>query len=199
MLVYPNGRLRNLTAEAGFGNDGIQAEKAIAVREPAVHWSGKKALFSMLIGAPQNSAKSVDPLQTARWQIYEISDFLNDESGAAKAKAKTKIKPNIVRVDGQDTQYNNLSPIYGSDSSIIFTSDRPLNGAPHLYPQLDEYEATPSITGIWKLHANNSSTIRRAAPLTLSSIVLGVYCSRAGIIYSKTNLLIVIATPVKMV
>ncbi len=168
MLVYPDGRLRNLTAEAGFGNDGLQAEKAIAVREPAVHWSGKKAVFSMLIGAPLASEKNTssvhstppNPLHSARWQIYEISDFLNDESGATKST----VRPNIVRVDGQDTQYNNLSPIYGSDGSIIFTSDRPLNGAPDLYPQLDEYEATPSVTGIWKLHANKRLQLLNHTP-----------------------------------
>ncbi|MDB5906178.1 MAG: hypothetical protein JWP34_292 [Massilia sp.] len=31
------------------------------------------------------------------------------------------------------------------------TSDRPRSGLAHLYPQLDEYEATPTVTGIWRL------------------------------------------------
>ncbi|HUL51241.1 MAG TPA: hypothetical protein VLU94_01520, partial [Candidatus Nitrosotalea sp.] len=46
---------------------------------------------------------------------------------------------------------NNVSPIYGTDERIIFTSDQPRNGLRHLYPQLDEYEEAPSITGLWSL------------------------------------------------
>ena len=52
MIRYPDGTLRNLTGEAGFGQVGFQGANAIAVREPHVHWSGTKALFSMAIGAP---------------------------------------------------------------------------------------------------------------------------------------------------
>ena len=33
------------------------------------------------------------------------------------------------------------------DDRILFTSDRPRNGDAHLYPQLDEYESTPTVTG----------------------------------------------------
>ena len=41
MIRYPDGTLRNLTREAGFGDDGeMQGADAIAVREPTVHWSG---------------------------------------------------------------------------------------------------------------------------------------------------------------
>ncbi len=159
MLIYPNGRLRNLTAEAGYGNLGLQAEKAIAVREPSVHPSGKKAVFSMLIGAPTQGETRPKILQAARWQIYEISDFLNEDGKSAHKK-----KPQIRKIDGQDALYNNLSPIYASDGSIIFTSDRPLNGAPHLYPQLDEYEATPSVTGIWKLHPDKRLQLLNHTP-----------------------------------
>src|SRR5690606_191006 len=45
----------------------------------------------------------------------------------------------------------NISPIYASDDRILFTSDRPRNGQAHLYPQLDEYESTPTVTGIFSL------------------------------------------------
>src|SRR5882724_1870405 len=45
-IRYPDGTLKNLTATAGFGSAGTQQDdKSIAVREPAVHWSGTKALF----------------------------------------------------------------------------------------------------------------------------------------------------------
>src|SRR5262249_19173639 len=46
-IRYPDGSLRNLTAEAGYG---LAAHQEIGVREPSVHWSGTKALFSMVIG-----------------------------------------------------------------------------------------------------------------------------------------------------
>lgn len=139
MLLYPNGAIRNLTQEAGFGMSGLQGYKAIAVREPSVHPSGKKALFSLLLGSPQKNQTN----NHYRWQIYEV------EGLAANDKAK------IHRLSKQDARYNNLSPIYGDDDSIIFTSDRPRTGETHLYPQLDEYEATPSISGIWKLNPRN--------------------------------------------
>ena len=48
VIRYPNGSLRFLTAEAGYGNSGMQGANAIAVREPCVHWSGEKALFISL-------------------------------------------------------------------------------------------------------------------------------------------------------
>ena len=52
MIRYPDGTLRNLTKEAGYGMEGQQGANAIAVREPAVHWSGTKAIFSMVVGGP---------------------------------------------------------------------------------------------------------------------------------------------------
>jgi hypothetical protein len=140
MLRYPDGSLRNLTQEAGFGNSGLQGANAIAVREPAVHWSGAKALFSMLVGA-------------GVWQLYEVSGL--DKGETAR----------IVRLAQQPSGYNNLSPLYGSDERVLFTSDRPRNGAAHLYPQLDEYEATPTVTGIWRLDpASGALTILNHAP-----------------------------------
>lgn len=136
MLLYPDGRIRNLTQEAGLGMLGMQGEKAIAVREPSVHPSGKKALISLLLGSPKKD-QSTNPY---RWQIYEVTDFEKNE------------RVRFTKLTKQDARFNNLSPIYADDDSIIFTSDRPRNGELHLYPQLDEYEATPSISGIWKLN-----------------------------------------------
>ena len=124
MIRYPDGSLRNLTKEAGFGT-------AIAVREPSVHWSGNKALFSMV----------VDGSGIATWQLYEVS-------GLAKGAAVQ-----ITKVANQPTAYNNISPLYAtSDERVLFTSDRPRGGEAHLYPQLDEYESTPTVTGIWSLN-----------------------------------------------
>ncbi len=134
-IRYPSGTLRNLTAEAGYGNSGFQGANAIAVRDPAINFSGTKAIFSMVIGAPTRQYQYNDYF----WQLYEITGF-----GAGQTVS-------ITRVANQPSNYNNIEPAYGSDGSILFTSDRPRNGQAHLYPQLDEYESTPTNTGIWKL------------------------------------------------
>src|SRR5689334_9346781 len=139
-IRYPDGTLRNLTQASGFGEEGLQGANAIAVREPCVHWSGTKALFSMVIGSP-----ALGQAETSRWQIYEISGL-----GAQDT-------PQIVHVPGQPADYDNVSPVYASDDQILFTSDRPRNGAAHLFPQLDEYEEAPSVTGIWKLDPTNGA------------------------------------------
>lgn len=134
-IRYPDGSLKNLTATAGFGETSLQGAKSIAVRDPAVSWDGKRALFSMVIGSPTQRYQ----VKTFNWQIYEVSGLgAND-------------MPVIKPIANQPATYNNVSPIYGSDDRIIFTSDRPRNGQAHLYPQLDEYEEAPTNTGLWSL------------------------------------------------
>lgn len=134
-IRYTDGTLRNLTAAAGYGNAGQQGANAIGVRDPAVSWDGTKAVFSMVVGAP--------PQQYVRlpwyWQLYEVTGL-----GLGQTVAITKV-PN------QPTDTNNVQPTYASDGSIIFVSDRPRDGRRHLYPQQDEYESTPTPTGLWKL------------------------------------------------
>jgi|CXWL01.1.fsa_nt_gi hypothetical protein len=163
-LQFPNGTLRNLTQEAGYGSTGtfippsgwsgpppagFQDGNAIAVRDPAVHWNGTKAVFSMVIGAPTQRYQQIDPV----WQIYEVTGL-----GAGQTAAITKV-PN------QPAGFNNVSPIYASDGKIIFTSDRPRGGEAHLYPQLDEYESTATVTGLWKLDpATGSLQLLQHAP-----------------------------------
>jgi Hydrazine synthase alpha subunit middle domain len=127
-IRYPNGTVRNLTGESGFGGEMDQSNaSAVAVREPYVHHTGTRALFSMVLSG------NLD-----RWQIYEITGF-----GQGEIAKITKI--------ANQPSYNNISPIYGSDDSIIFTSDRPRSGLDSHYPQRDEYESQPTTTGIWKL------------------------------------------------
>jgi hypothetical protein len=133
-IRYGDGTLRNLTREAGYGEQGLQGANAIAVREPCVHWSGTKALFSMVVGSP-----AYGQAETSRWQIYEITGLEPLDT------------PQITLVPNQPAGFNNVSPVYGSDDAILFTSDRPRNGAAHLYPQLDEYEEAPTVSGVWKL------------------------------------------------
>ncbi len=155
VLRYPNGTLRFLTSEAGFGNGGQQGANAIAVREPCVHWSGEKALFSMVVGAPTAQYD----LAAYRWQIYEVS-------GLAEGATAT-----IRRIENQPAEFNNVSPIYGSGSRILFASDRPPSGAAHHYPPLDEYESSPTVAGIYSLdQANGTVTLLEHSPSGIFSL-----------------------------
>jgi len=139
-IRYTDGSLRNLTREGGFGHDGLQDSTGIAVRDPAIHWSGTKALFSMVIGAP-----AIFEQNQYYWQIYEITGFGQGQT------------INITKLANQPIDYNNITPIYGSDENIIFTSDLPRTKNRHNYPQKDEYESTPTNTGLWKLDVNTGN------------------------------------------
>ncbi|HEV7923226.1 MAG TPA: hypothetical protein VGR02_20785 [Thermoanaerobaculia bacterium] len=136
-ILYPSGTLRNVTRTAGFGNPGFQGANSIAVREPCVHWSGSRALFSMVVGAP---TQQFQINLTYHWQLYEVTNLGENQT------------PVITRVPNQPANFNNVSPIYGTDGRILFTSDRPRGGEAHLYPQLDEYEEAPTVTGLWSLN-----------------------------------------------
>jgi hypothetical protein len=136
MIRYPNGTLRNLTREAGFGIAAeFQGAGAIAVRDPDVHWSGTKAIFSMVVGAPAQQYQA----QPWYWQMYEVSGLGEGQP------------VQITPVANQPGDYNNVNPSYASGGAIVFTSDRPRGGERHLYPQHDEYESAPTVTGVWKL------------------------------------------------
>ncbi|WP_309381553.1 hypothetical protein [Cerasicoccus frondis] len=135
-IRYADGDLKNLTEAAGYGEQTEhQGATAIAVRDPSVSWDGQSVIFSMIVGAPY---KQYDYTEF-RWQLYEITGL---------GKFDT---PVITKVANQPEDYNNISPVYGTDGRIIFTTDRPRGGEAHLYPQLDEYEEAPTVTGLWSL------------------------------------------------
>ncbi|MBS1910433.1 MAG: hypothetical protein JST22_00480 [Bacteroidetes bacterium] len=134
-IRYPDGTLKNLTQTAGYGVSGLQAQGAIAVREPSVHWSGTKAIFSMVVGG----ASSQGDATPFYWQLYEITGLGKNET------------PVITKVPNQPSNFNNVSPIYGTDDRIIFTSDRTISGDRSLYPAMDEYKGAPTNTGAWSL------------------------------------------------
>ena len=135
-VLYPNGTLKNLTQLGGYGvASDFQGATSIAVREPAVHWNGTRAIFSMVIGAPTEQYA----WGTYYWQLYEVTGL-----GAGDPVT-------ITRVPNQPLAANNVSPVYAPDGRILFTSDRSRDGQAHLYPQLDEYEEAPVVTGIWSL------------------------------------------------
>ena len=140
-IVYSDGSLRNLTREAGFGEAAaLQTDRSIAVREPQVHWDGDKAIFSMVVGAPTELYGASD----ANWQLYEVTGL---------GQGQTAV---ITKLANQPEGYNNLSPIYTSDDKVLFTSDRPRGGHAHHYPQRDEYESTPTNTGLWRLDPDSA-------------------------------------------
>jgi len=133
-LRKSNGTLTNLTRGLGFGLAGTQHTNGIAVRDPLVNWDGARALFSMVAGAPASTTDT----NKFFWQLYEITGLPNGPYA-------------ITAISGQPTNYNNVSPCYMPDGRIVFASDRPRDGSPHLYPQLDEYNEFPTVTGLWSL------------------------------------------------
>ena len=148
-IRYPDGSLRNLTEQAGFGNAGMQGANAIGVRDPEVHWNGSKAIFSMVVGAPVQQYVRLPWY----WQLYEVTGL---------GQGQTAV---ITKVPNQPLDYNNVEPAYASDGSIIFGSDRPRDGRRHLYPQHDEYESTSTVTGLWKLvPATGALSLMQHAP-----------------------------------
>lgn len=134
-IRYPGGMLRNLTQLAGFGNAGFQGANSIAVRDPCVHWSGSRALFAMVQGATAQQYQHV----VYYWRLYEVTGLGPTDT------------PVISLVPNQPANCNNVTPIYGSDGRILFTSDRSRDGSAHLYPPRDEYEVTPIVSGLWSL------------------------------------------------
>src|SRR6266487_5354143 len=118
-MLYPDGTLKNLTAGAGFGvASGLQGANSIAVRDPYVSWDASKALFSMVIGAPTGPTSNPQPYF---WQMYEVTNL-------AQIVQNPNITPVIQLVAHQPANYNNITPIYGTNGRIIFTSDIPRGG-----------------------------------------------------------------------
>ena len=143
-LLTTNQSLVNLTRKAGLGTHGAQDGVGIAVRDPAIHWLGKKAIFSMIVGAPTGSNDATQ----FHWQLYELTNL-------DAVIFDTNTPPAIVRVPNQPTNYNNITPCYATDDRVIFTTDKPFNGQPHLQ-NLEEYKGNPSVSGTWILNPANA-------------------------------------------
>ena len=144
MLCTTSLGMVNLTRNANFGKTGAQHGTGIAVRDPSVHWSGKRALFSMVVGAPTNSTDST-PFY---WQIYEVTNL-------DLVIANTNLTPGIRLVPNQPTNFNNVNPCYATDDRIIFMTDKPIAAAAQIFPQLEEYKGQPSVSGTWILNPTN--------------------------------------------
>ncbi|MBL8695236.1 MAG: hypothetical protein JNJ88_14175 [Planctomycetes bacterium] len=166
-IRYGNGTLRNLTAEAGFG---LEPGKEIAVREPSVHFTAKKALFSMVVGGATK-----DVFTPVFWQIYEVSGL---EPGG---------KAVIVKLPQPDKS-NNVSPLYGTDERVIFTSDLPRNRNAASSPQLDEYESVPTNTGIWSMKRDGTDI--RILDHAISGAFTPILASDGRVIFSRWDHLV---------
>lgn len=161
-IRYGDGTLRNLTQQAGLGTTPLQE---IAVREPSVHWDGTKALVSIVVGGTTR-----DVLTPVYWQIYEVTGI-----GQGQTVQFRHVE--------QPTDYNNVSPMYGTDDRIIFTSDRPRNGKRSSYPQLDEYESQPTVTGIWSM--NPDGTDLKILDHAISGAFTPIVASDGRVIFTR--------------
>ncbi len=139
-LMLTNTSLVNLTRNGGFGTNGVQDKVGIGVRDPAIHWGGRKVLFSMVVGAPTNATDGT----VFHWQLYEVTNL-------DAVIANTNTKPAITRVPNQPANYNNVTPTYATDGRIIFMTDRPFENQAHLYPPLDEYKGRATVSGTYSL------------------------------------------------
>ena len=88
---YSKSTVKNLTAAAGLGASGFQGATSIAVRQPAVHWSGTKAIFSMVVGAPTGAGKRKNGIgllnMRERIERHEGEFEFHSEPGATRVTA----------------------------------------------------------------------------------------------------------------
>ena len=152
-IRYADGTTKNLTEAAGYGGTvdqfhnavGFQGANSIAVHRPYLHWSGTKAIFAMVVGAPVSAADATP----FHWQLYEITNFGTSQS-----------TPVITYVSGQPASYNNIEACYDTQDRIIFVSDAPRGLQSHLYPQLDEYMNVATNTGLWRLDRAHGNELK---------------------------------------
>ena len=150
-IRYADGTTRNLTEAAGLGlpvdgnhnSIGPQGANSIAVMKPQMHWSGGKAIFAMVVGAPVSASDTT----VFHWQLYEITNF-----GQGQA-------PSISIVAGLPSNYNNFHACYDTQDRIIFVSDAPRGMQANLHPRLDEYMSLPCNTGLWRLDRTNNNEL----------------------------------------
>ena len=147
-IRYGDGTLKNLTQAAGYGVNGLQGASSIAVREPSVHWSGTKALFSMVVGGADAPVPGRSVL---------LAD-LRDHRSRARPRRRSSRKCRTSRPT-TTTSARSTAPTSGSSSPPIGRA----TATAHLYPQLDEYEEAPSVTGLWSLDPGDRRSVPRPA------------------------------------
>jgi hypothetical protein len=137
-----NHQLVDLLAVANWSAvpGGKPPANSIAVRNPCVYWDKSKAVFSMVVGAPNGPADNTNFV----WQLYEITL-------PTQAQLNSAVQPVLTKVANQPA-YNNVMPCYTPAGEFVFASDRPYNGQAHL-TQREEYLGLPTVSGLWKLDA----------------------------------------------
>lgn len=146
---FSNAQVVDLLAAADWSAiaGGKPAADAMAVRNPAVHWSAAKAIFSMTTGKPSGPADTTQYL----FQLYEITL-------PTQAQLAANVKPVLTKVANQPP-YNNVFPTYAQNGKIVFASDRPYNGQLHL-TQREEYLSLPTVSGLWALDPTNAGSLK---------------------------------------
>ena len=146
---FSNGQVVDLLAVADWSAipGGKPAANTVAVRNPTVGWNADKAIFSMVVGAPSGPTDTTPFL----WQLYEITLPTQTQLNAGTAPVLTKV--------ANQPAYNNVFPTYAPGGKLLFSSDRPYNGQPHL-SQREEYLSLPTISGLWSLDPTSSSSLQ---------------------------------------
>ena len=103
-LLTTNGGLVNLTRKAGFGTTGSQDGIGIGVPGSSGALERAKGRFSMVLGSPTNASDA----RHFYWQLYEVTNL-------SLVIANTNVTPLVVEVSNQPTNFNNVSPCYGTD------------------------------------------------------------------------------------
>jgi hypothetical protein len=147
-IRYPDGELRNLTQEAGLGQDGAQGASAIAVRDPAVAPSGELLVVSIAVGAATAQFQGVE----RQWQLYTVTGL-----GPAET-------PKFSLV-GNQPDANNIEAVFVGEERIVFVSDAPVGGLAHLSPLYGQGGDTPMATGLFALDLAGGA----ATPLTVAA------------------------------
>ena len=145
---FGDGKVFDLLALADWSAipGGKPAANKVAVRSPSVAWTADRAIFSMVVGAPNGPNDATQFL----WQLYEITL-------PTEAQLQANVKPVLTLVDNQPA-YNNISPVYALNGRIVFVSDRPYDGQAHLL-QREEYLGLPTVTGLWTLDPLDASSL----------------------------------------
>ena len=113
-IRYPDGTLKNLTRAAGLrhGRDSRARTRSPCASRPCTGAARRRS------SAWSSARRAAVPVERPYyWQIYEIT-------GLGQTRRRSS-----ARSPNQPANYNNVSPIYGTDDRILFTSDRPRNGA----------------------------------------------------------------------
>ena len=114
--------------------DGQQGANAIAVRGRAVHWSSNKAVFSMVVVPRSASTGPTTPSGSCAEVTGLVWRDRADHQGPPPAH---RLQQHLAGLRQRRPDPVHLRP--------------PAQRPGHLYPQLDEYENTETVTGIFSL------------------------------------------------